>query len=96
MNTVTWREEAGGKFVAELARFNLIVRQPADSHPAHFLVQVRRSADAGAVVGSGRTLGIAEAMNAAEKIAERAKVSTRGQTLDERVQRRHLDARLRR
>ena len=74
MQTVTWREEAGGNFVAELAGFDLIVRQAANSHLAQFHVQVRRSAGGGAVLGSGTTLGIAEAMNAAEKMAGRSKV----------------------
>jgi len=100
MTTPQWREEAGGRFVAETARFNLVVRRTASAPdgsattaitaPARFLVLMRRTSGADALVGSGTTLGIAKAMDAAEKMARKLRAAvTRERRFGDRGQRRH-------
>ena len=100
MTTPQWREEAGGRFVAETAHFNLVVRWTASAPtgspttaitaPARFHVLMRQPSGAHALVGSGTTLGIAKAMDAAEKIARTLRAAvTRERRIGDRGQRRH-------
>jgi CheY-like chemotaxis protein len=71
MNTSQWREDDDGTFVAELSRFRLRVRRIGDRRGARFMVLRRHPKGAPALIASGTTDGLGEAMNAAEKTALR-------------------------
>ena len=77
MEALEWREETGGSFVAEAGRFSLIVRVTGSHQQARFVVLLRRSRGESALIGSGTTPGIREAMNAAEKTVGHSERSLR-------------------
>jgi CheY-like chemotaxis protein len=77
MSGLQWREETGGKFVKQTARFRLQVHWAGSREHARFVVLKRRAARAAILAGSGTTGGIEHAMRAAEKMAERFTISDR-------------------
>ncbi len=71
METPEWREQSDGTFIAETARFSLIVCRLPDRRHARFLVMARQATGPDALAGSGTTEGVAQAMQEAERAAQR-------------------------
>lgn len=71
MQNLQWREDRGGVFIAETAGFCLQVFKSADRRYVRYLVLKQHMGGVDELVGSGTFCAIGEAMNAAEKMAER-------------------------
>ena len=72
METLEWQKEQSGAFIAETDSFKLIVHWIAVPRQARFQVLARLPAGLDALIGSGTTESVGEAMDAAEKMATRS------------------------
>lgn len=81
MQNLQWREQTGGVFIAETADFSLKVYKSADRRYVRYLVLKRHMGGADELVGSGTFCAIGEAMNAAEKMAERLRAVAKRENL---------------
>ena len=75
MEAPEWREESDGTFIAETARFSLVVCRLADRRHARFLVMARRATSSDVLVKSGRTESVGQAMEGALAPASEDRVS---------------------